>query len=75
MNNEEQIELMKINDKTYMIIDKIDIYTYVVNEDDFKDMLILKDDGKDLVNLDNETEAQTALEMFGRKYLEAYIVG
>ncbi|MBQ7239941.1 MAG: hypothetical protein IJS56_00725 [Bacilli bacterium] len=70
MNNEEQIELMKINDKTYMIIDKIDIYTYVVNEDDFKDMLILKDDGKDLVNLDNETEAQKALEMFGRKYLE-----
>ena len=70
MNNEEQIELMKINDKTYMIIDKIDIYTYVVNEDDFKDMLILKDEGKDLVNLDNETEAQKALEMFGRKYLE-----
>ena len=70
MNNEEQIELMKINDKTYMIIDKIDIYTYVVNEDDFKDMLILKDNGKDLVNLDNETEAQKALEMFGRKYLE-----
>ena len=68
--NEETLELMKINDKTYMIIDKIDIYTYVVNEDDFKDMLILKDAGDDLVNLDNETEANKALELFGRKYLE-----
>ena len=68
--NEETLELMKINNKTYMIIDKIDIYTYVVNEDDFKDMLILKDDGDDLVNLDDETEANKALELFGRKYLE-----
>ena len=68
--NEETLELMKINDKTYMIIDKIDIYTYVVNEDDFKDMLILKDAGEDLVNLDNEVEANKALELFGRKYLE-----
>ena len=68
--NEETIELMKINDKTYMIIDKIDIYTYVVNEDDFKDMLILKDAGDDLVNLDDESEANKALELFGRKYLE-----
>ncbi|MCR5483070.1 MAG: hypothetical protein K6E99_01495 [Bacilli bacterium] len=68
--NEETLELMKINDKTYMIIDKIDIYTYVVNEDDFKDMLILKDAGEDLVNLDNEAEANKALELFGRKYLE-----
>ena len=68
--NEETLELMKINDKTYMIIDKIDIYTYVVNEDDFKDMLILKDAGEDLVNLDNESEANKALELFGRKYLE-----
>jgi hypothetical protein len=68
--NEETLELMKINDKTYMIIDRIDIYTYVVNEDDFKDMLILKDAGDDLVNLDDETEANKALELFGRKYLE-----
>ena len=68
--NEETLELMKINDKTYMIIDKIDIYTYVVNEDDFKDMLILKDAGEDLVNLDDESEANKALELFGRKYLE-----
>lgn len=68
--NEDTLELMKINDKTYMIIDKIDIYTYVVNEDDFKDMLILKDAGEDLVNLDNEAEANKALELFGRKYLE-----
>ena len=68
--NEETLELMKINDKTYMIIDKIDIYTYVVNEDDFKDMLILKDAGDDLVNLDDESEANKALELFGRKYLE-----
>ena len=68
--NEETLELMKINDKTYMIIDKIDIYTYVVNEDDFKDMLILKDAGDDLVNLEDETEANKALELFGRKYLE-----
>ena len=59
--NEETLELMKINDKTYMIIDKIDIYTYVVNEDDFKDMLILKDAGEDLVNLDNEVEANKAM--------------
>ncbi len=68
--NEDTLELMKINDKTYMIIDKIDIYTYVVNEDDFKDMLILKDAGDDLVNLDDESEANKALELFGRKYLE-----
>ena len=68
--NEETLELMKINNKTYMIIDKIDIYTYVVNEDDFKDMLILKDAGDDLVNLDDESEANKALELFGRKYLE-----
>jgi hypothetical protein len=68
--NEETLELMKINDKTYMIIDRIDIYTYVVNEDDFKDMLILKDAGDDLVNLDDEAEANKALELFGRKYLE-----
>ena len=33
MNNEEQIELMKINDKTYMIIDKIDIYIIRMNPD------------------------------------------
>ncbi len=68
--NEETLELMKINNKTYMIIDRIDIYTYVVNEDDFKDMLILKDAGDDLVNLDDESEANKALELFGRKYLE-----
>jgi hypothetical protein len=68
--NEETLELMRINDKTYMIIDRIDIYTYVVNEDDFKDMLILKDAGDDLVNLDDEAEANKALELFGRKYLE-----
>ena len=68
--NEDKIELLKLNDKTYMIIDKIDIYTYLVNEDDFKDMIILKDDGNDLINLDNELEANKALELFGRKYLE-----
>ena len=67
---EETIELLKLNDKTYMIIDKIDIYTYLVNEDDFKDMIILKDGGKDLINLDDENEANKALELFGRKYLE-----
>ena len=68
--NEDKIELLKLNDKVYMIIDKIDIYTYLVNEDDFKDMLILKDAGDDLVNLDDEAEANKALELFGRKYLE-----
>lgn len=68
--NENKIELLKLNDKTYMIIDKIDIYTYLVNEDDFKDMIILKDDGNDLINLDDESEANKALELFGRKYLE-----
>ena len=68
--NEDKIELLKLNDKTYMIIDKIDIYTYLVNEDDFKDMIILKDDGNDLINLDDESEANKALELFGRKYLE-----
>ena len=67
---EETIELLKLNDKVYMIIDKIDIYTYLVNEDDFKDMIILKDGGKDLINLDDENEANKALELFGRKYLE-----
>jgi hypothetical protein len=70
MNNEETIELMQIDNKTYMIIDKIDIYTYVVNEDDFRDMIILKDDGDDLVNLTDEAEANKALELFGKKYLE-----
>ena len=68
--NEDKIELLKLNDKIYMIIDKIDIYTYLVNEDDFKDMIILKDGGKDLINLDDENEANKALELFGRKYLE-----
>ena len=67
---EDKIELLKINDKIYMIIDKIDIYTYLVNEDDFKDMIILKDEGNDLINLDDESEANKALELFGRKYLE-----
>jgi hypothetical protein len=68
--NEDKIELLKLNDKIYMIIDKIDIYTYLVNEDDFKDMIILKDDNNDLINLDDESEANKALELFGRKYLE-----
>ncbi len=68
--NEEKIELLKLNDKIYMIIDKIDIYTYLVNEDDFKDMIIIKDEGNDLINLDDESEANKALELFGRKYLE-----
>lgn len=66
--NEETIELLQIDNKSYIILTKIDIYTYLVNEDDFKDMIIMKDDNNDLVNLDNEEEVNKALELFANKY-------
>ena len=66
--NEETIELLQIDNKSYIILAKIDKYTYLVNEDDFKDMIIMKDDNNDLVNLDNEEEVNKALELFGNKY-------
>jgi hypothetical protein len=66
--NEETIELLQIDNKSYIILAKIDIYTYLVNEDDFKDMIIMKDDNNDLINLDNEEEVNKALGLFYNKY-------
>ncbi len=66
--NEETRELLQIDNKSYIILAKIDIYTYLVNEDDFKDMIIMKDDNNDLINLDNEEEVNKALGLFYNKY-------
>ncbi len=66
--NEETIELLQIDNKSYIILAKIDIYTYLVNEEAFKDMIILKDDNNDLINLDNEEEVNKALGLFYNKY-------
>ena len=71
-----EIDVYTINDKDYLLIDKIDNYLYLSNENDENDMLILKENSNDketLLPLDNEDEYKKALALFTSKMMEEEI--
>ena len=73
MEDEIEVDSYTINDQNYILIDKIDDYLYLVNEDNEEDMLIQKEDPNDeevLLPLKNEEEYKIALMKFTAKALK-----
>ena len=62
-----------IDEKNYLLVDKIYNYLYLSNEDDEEDTLILKEDinnSDNFLPLDNEEEFKNALSLFLTKEVE-----
>lgn len=68
-----ETDLYTIDEKNYLLVDKIYNYLYLSNEDDEEDTLILKEDinnSDNFLPLDNEEEFKNALSLFLTKEVE-----
>ena len=71
-----ELDVYTIDNKNYLLIDKINNYLYLSNENDGEDTIILKEDitnNDNLLPLDNEEELQQALSLFLSKEVERNI--
>ena len=71
-----ELDVYTIDNKNYLLIDKINNYLYLSNENDGEDTIILKEDitnNDNLLPLDNEEELQQALSLFLSKEVEGNI--
>ncbi len=71
-----ELDVYTIDNKNYLLIDKINNYLYLSNENDEEDTIILKEDitnNDNLLPLDNEEELQQALSLFLSKEVEGNI--
>lgn len=71
-----ELDVYTIDNKSYLLIDKINNYLYLSNENDEEDTIILKEDitnNDNLLPLDNEEELQQALSLFLSKEVEGNI--
>ena len=69
-----ELDVYTIDNKNYLLIDKIYNYLYLSNEENEEDTLILKEDiNNKLLPLDNEEELQQALSLFLSKEVEGNI--
>lgn len=62
-----ELDVYTVDNKNYLLIDKINNYLYLSNEEDEEDTLILKKDinnTEKLLPLDNEEEVKQALSLF-----------
>lgn len=62
-----ETDVYTVDNKNYLLIDKINNYLYLSNEEDEEDTLILKKDinnTEKLLPLDNEEEVKQALSLF-----------
>ena len=68
-----ETDVYTIDEKNYLLVDKIYNYLYLTNEDDEEDTLILKEDinnSDNFLPLDNEEEFKNALSLFLTKEVE-----
>lgn len=66
-----ELDVYTIDNKNYLLIDKIYNYLYLSNEENEEDTLILKEDiNNKLLPLDNEEELKNALSLFLTKEIE-----
>lgn len=66
-----ELDVYTIDNKNYLLIDKIYNYLYLSNEENKEDTLILKEDiNNKLLPLDNEEELKNALSLFLTKEVE-----
>ena len=68
-----ETDVYTIDEKNYLLVDKIYNYLYLSNEDDEEDTLILKEDinnSDNFLPLDNEEECKNALSLFLTKEVE-----
>ena len=66
-----ETDVYTVDNKNYLLIDKIYNYLYLSNEENKEDTLILKEDiNNKLLPLDNEEELKNALSLFLTKEVE-----
>ena len=66
-----ELDVYTIDNKNYLLIDKIYNYLYLSNEENEEDTLILKEDvNNKLLPLDNEEELKNARSLFITKEVE-----
>ena len=66
----EEVDIYSFDGNNYILVEKIENYLYLSNENDDQDMLIRKEDPQDpelLLPLESTTEFQKALALFARK--------
>ena len=66
----DEINIYTFNNANYILLDKIDHYLYLSNENNPHDMMIRKEDLEDetiLLPLDNEEEFDKALRLLSEK--------
>ena len=69
--NSMELDVYTIDNKNYLLIDKIYNYLYLSNEENEEDTLILKEDvNNKLLPLDNDEELKNALSLFLTKEVE-----
>ena len=74
--NEIDVTIVNLDDKEYIVLDKIEIdknmYYFLSNKDDKDDFLIQKQDksGEYLISLDNKDELNKALLIFAKSNLK-----
>ena len=74
--NEIDVTIVNLDDKEYIVLDKIEIdknmYYFLSNKDDKNDFLIQKQDksGEYLISLDNKDEFNKALLIFAKSNLK-----
>lgn len=66
-----ELDVYTIDNKNYLLIDKIYNYLYLSNEENEEDTLILKEDvNNKLLPLNNDEELKNALSLFLTKEVE-----
>lgn len=66
-----ELDVYTIDNKNYLLIDKIYNYLYLSNEENKEDTLILKEDvNNKLLPLNNDEELKNALSLFLTKEVE-----
>ena len=66
-----ELDVYTIDNKNYLLIDKIYNYLYLSNEENKEDTLILKEDvNNKLLPLNNDEELKNALSLFLTKKVE-----
>lgn len=66
----QEVMIYTFNDMNYILVDRIDNYLYLSNENNPHDMMIRKEDLEDdtiLLPLDNEEEFDKALRLLSEK--------
>lgn len=66
----QEVMIYTFNDMNYVLVDRIDNYLYLSNENNPHDMMIRKEDLEDdtiLLPLDNEEEFDKALRLLSEK--------